>query len=171
MTMVKTDEQFWREVPSLESEPGEGFEPAPPQPGRFRASRRVTLQAVSTLGGAFALNVLSWLPPFKAPPAQATVGNEYTNCAGYDNWAGYNNNSAVCVGAPYGSGYCGSDGWFLQYSGTCFVSGAVKACGDDGLTARNAWRWTHSSVPYRCADGHQYWCGGDGFFICSKARP
>ena len=34
------------------------------------------------------------------PEAGATVGSEYTTCAGYENWSGYNNNTLVCVGVP-----------------------------------------------------------------------
>ncbi|MFI5915750.1 hypothetical protein [Dactylosporangium sp. NPDC051541] len=125
----------------------------------LRAHRRTLLKTVGVLGGGFALNVLSWLPPARGRAAQATVGTEYTSCTIYSY-----DDSITCTGGPYGSGYCGSDGWFLQYSGTCFSSGAVSVCNN-----RNAWRWKRADnqKTYRCADGMQYWCGGSGFYICA----
>jgi hypothetical protein len=172
----KSDEEFWNEVPSIDSEPGTGsgaaFVAAPVAPGRWRASRRVTLQALSALGGALALNVLSWLPPFRGSPAQARVGTEHKDCAGYDNAGGYSNDTAACIGGPYGKQYCGVDGWFLRsFGGTCESSGPVVVCGAGGLERKNAWRWTFQDVPYRCADGMMYWCGGQGFFICAYPNP
>ncbi len=172
--MLRTDEDYWREVPSTDSSPGFGdaFAAQPPAPNRLRASRRVTLQAIGTLGGALALNVLSWLPPFKGRPAQARVGTEHKDCAGYDNAGGYSNDTAVCVGGRYGPEYCGQDGWFLKsFSGTCVSSGPVVVCGAGGLERKNAWQWTHQGTPYRCADGMMYWCGGQGFFICAWPNP
>jgi hypothetical protein len=176
MTQSTTDQDFWRGVPSVEDEPEPGVRrwagfTGPDRP-RILMTRRVTLQAMAALGGALALNVLSWLPPMRAPAAHAAVGTEYLHCANFDSWSGYNNNTAVCVGAPYHSAYCGADGWFMQGSGTCWVSTAVAACGTGGLSLRNAWRWTHAGTPYRCADGRIYTCDGSSSFrICSKANP
>lgn len=172
MTMTQTPQTqvdqdvFWSTVPLVGADEPTG-RPAPTQIASPAANRRTLLKAAGVLGGALALNVLSWLPPARVPRAGATVGTEYLNCAGYDLWPGYDNNTAICVGAPYSPGYCGTDGWFLQYSGTCFASGAVLDCGiENGLAAKNAWRWTYQGHSYRCSDGVQYWCGGHAFLIC-----
>ncbi|GLW98868.1 hypothetical protein [Microtetraspora sp. NBRC 16547] len=159
-------DRYWAEVPSVEDEPDSG---------RRRSltwsmpSRRTIFKTAGVLGGALALNVLSALPG-RNNSAQAVVGDEYTHCAGYNNWSGYNNDTKICVGGTYSKSYCGGDGWFLRSSGTCWNSYAIKACGD-GYTARNAWRWTFSGTPYRCADGNIASCGGTSFYICAWPRP
>ncbi|MDI6103049.1 hypothetical protein QLQ12_30985 [Actinoplanes sp. NEAU-A12] len=120
------------------------------------------------MGGALALNLVGALPG-GTKKAFASVGTEHTNCAGYSGWDGYNNNTKLCVGGAYSRDYCGGDGWFLRYSGTCFNSGPAVACGE-GVTKRNAWRWPHSGRTYRCADGYQQSCGSSSVFrICSWA--
>ncbi|MGI5284921.1 hypothetical protein ACQEVF_16495 [Nonomuraea polychroma] len=160
-------DRYWAEVPSVEDEPASGrrhhLTGAVP-------SRRTIFKTMGVLGGALALNVLSALPG-RNNSAHAAVGTEYTHCAGFNNWAGYNNNTKVCVGGTYSRSYCGSDGWFLRSSGTCYNSYAVKACGTGSYAKRNAWRWTHSGTPYRCADGNVATCGGTYFYICSWANP
>ncbi|GAA4972340.1 hypothetical protein HD597_007101 [Nonomuraea thailandensis] len=158
-------DRYWADVPSVDDEPDTG--------GRSRLtwsapSRRTVFKTMGALGGALALNVLSALPG-RNNSAHAAVGTEYTSCANYGSWTGYNNNTKVCVGGTYSRSYCGSDGWFLRSSGTCYNSYAVKACGTGGLAARNAWRWTHSGRSYRCADGNVATCGGTYFYICSWA--
>lgn len=160
-------DRYWADVPSVEDEPDSGSRRRPTwQP----PSRRTVFKTMGVLGGALALNVLSALPG-RNNSALAVAGNEYTNCAGFNNWAGYDNNTKVCVGGTYGRSYCGSDGWFLRASGTCYNSYAIKACGAGSLTDRNAWRWTHSGTPYRCADGNVATCGGTQFRICSWSNP
>jgi hypothetical protein len=164
-TTPATGQTFWSSVPMIGPDEATGR----PMPARrtLATQRRTLLKAAGVLGGALALNVLSWLPPARVRGAAARVGTEYLGCAGYDQWPGYNDNTAICVGAPYSPYNCGTDGWFLQYSGTCFVSGAVVDCGiENGLTAKNAWRWNYSGHTYRCSDGMQYWCGGSAFVIC-----
>lgn len=165
--------QYWANVPSVdENTPVAGavVEKTGTKIKRMRPSRRTMFKSAGVLGGALALNVLSSLPKGKGTTAAAAVGSEYTHCAGYAGWAGYSNNTLICVGAKYDRGYCGGDGWFQRGSGTCWNSYAVVACGD-GYTKRNAWRWTHGSTPYRCADGRVDVCGGSGFYICNWARP
>lgn len=138
-------------------------------------SRRRFVQVGMALGGALALNGLQVISGVKLKPAGATVGTEYTSCANYDSWSGYNNNSLVCVGGPYSYIYCGSDGWFKN---GYFDNGntqywPVKACGTGGLAARNAWRWSHAPHRYRCCDGYfRYRSNGvwtsPMFKICSQ---
>ncbi|MDP4504815.1 hypothetical protein [Nonomuraea turcica] len=154
---------YWASVPSvLDSE----------APRQSRVSRRAVFQTLGVLGGALAINIVSALPGGRSKSASATVGTEYTDCAGYGSWAGYSNNTKVCVGAPYASSYCGSDGWFRTDGNAYSAYIPIKACGAGSLANRNAWRWTHSGVPYRCADGYYRVYGvGDTFYICSKARP
>ncbi|MFI7443360.1 hypothetical protein [Nonomuraea indica] len=161
-------DRYWADVPSVEDdEPVSGRRPRLTGPA---PSRRTVFKTMGVLGGALALNVLSALPG-KNNSAHAVVGTEYTDCAGYSSTAGYNDNTKVCVGAPYSRSYCGGDGWFLRSSGTCYNSYAIKACGAGSLTDRNAWRWTHSGTRYRCADGNVATCGGTTFYICSWANP
>lgn len=159
---------FWAEVPSADDEPESPS--SRPRISLTKPSRRTVFKSVGALGGALALNVLGALP--NAKPAAAAVGSEWaSHCAGFDSWAGYNNNSKVCVGGTYSRSYCGSDGWFLRSSGTCYNSYAVVACGTGSYAKRNAWRWTHSGTRYRCADGNVATCGGTSFYICSWANP
>lgn len=158
-------DRYWAEVPSVDDEPDNGKRAGL---SWSMPSRRTIFKTVGVLGGALALNVLSALPG-RNNSAQAAVGTEYTDCAGYGSWAGYSDNTKVCVGGTYSRSYCGSDGWFLRSSGTCYNSYATKACGAGSLSARNAWRWTHSGKKYRCADGYVATCGGTSFYICSWA--
>jgi len=169
--MTTTDAaRYWAAVPSVD-DIGPDLGPAVPKPrkplGRMKPSRRTMLKSAGALGGALAINVLSSLPPGKGTTASAVAGNEYLTCADYNIWPGYNDNTAVCVGAPYSRSYCGSDGWFLRRTDTCWNSYAIKACGAGSLIDRNAWRWTHSVTPYRCADGTVTNCSGTYFRICS----
>lgn len=133
------------------------------------------MQGTIAIGGALALNGLQALSGVRVKPASAAVGTEYTNCANYDNWSGYNNNTLVCVGGPYSYIYCGSDGWFKNGyfdNGYTYYS-PQKFCGAGGLAARNAWRWSYGAYRYRCCDGY-FWVyqngawNGPTFKICSQ---
>lgn len=159
---------YWDEVPTL-SRPASSADPAAlSRLPRRRLSRRTALKGAMTLGGALALNVLGAVPTSRLRKAAAVAGNEYFNCAGYDSWSGYNNNTKICVGGTYGSNYCGGDGWFLNYYSPSFSSWPIKACGAGSLTDYNAWRWPHSGATYRCADGMQQVTGQSAVFrICS----
>jgi hypothetical protein len=170
MTTATDLEQAWLATPSLTEQPA-GAPEQPVEVPTGRLSRRRILQATAGLGGALALNVLGWLPPARLRSARANVGTEHLTCANYDNWSGYNNNTTICVGAPYSRQYCGADGWFLNYHDTFLSSGPVTICGN-GIPARNAWRWTFSGTPYRCADGIQQVRGGSAqLFICAWSNP
>lgn len=167
--------RYWATVPSADDE-GPDLAPAGRNAsrslGRMKPSRRTMFKTAGALGGALAINILSALPPGRGTTASAVVGNEYTSCAGYGEWPGYDNNKQACVGAPYSRNNCGSDGWFqVESGGACYSSYPIKACGDGSLTKRNAWRWTHSSTPYRCADGIIDNCGARDFRICSWSNP
>ncbi|MFD1939567.1 MULTISPECIES: hypothetical protein [Nonomuraea] len=160
-------DQYWSQVPHADDDENAGATIV----RKARPSRRTMFKSIGVLGGALALNIVSALPPSRANRAEAAVGNEYTNCAGYDNFSGYNDNSKICVGAPYSKSHCGGDGWFLRGSGTCWNSYATKACGN-GMTKRNAWRWKFGSTPYRCADGYVATCDGSTVLrICSWPNP
>ncbi|MFE3453039.1 hypothetical protein ACFXJ8_29365 [Nonomuraea sp. NPDC059194] len=160
-------DRYWSQVPHADDDENVGTTIV----RKARPSRRTVFKSLGVLGGALALNIVSALPPNRVRSAEAVAGNEYTNCAGYNNFTGYNNNSKACVGAPYSRSYCGADGWFKRGSGTCWNSYAVKACGN-GMTKRNAWRWTHGGTPYRCADGHIATCDGSNtLYICSWSNP
>jgi hypothetical protein len=127
---------------------------------------------VAVLGGAFALNVVGALPPSRIRSAAARVGTEHLNCAGFDGWAGYDNNTKICVGGSYSRSYCGSDGWFRTDGNAYSAYIPVQACGTGSYSKRNAWRWTYSGTPYRCADGYFRVYGvGDTFYICSWSNP
>lgn len=166
--------QYWANVPSVDEDTpvaaGRVLEKAGTKVKKIRPSRRTMFKSAGVLGGALALNVLSSWPARKGNIAAAVPGTEYTHCAGYDGWDGYNNNAAACVGGKFDRSYCGGDGWFNRGSGTCWNSYAVVACGN-GFAHRNAWRWSHGGTPYRCADGRIDVCGGSGFFICSWSHP
>ncbi|GAA1521682.1 hypothetical protein GCM10009677_63430 [Sphaerisporangium rubeum] len=173
MTINSID--YWSDVPSAEDDD------TPSSPGPRRAawpkvSRRTMFKSVGVLGGALALNVVGALPPARLKGASATVGNEYGNCGdpGYNNWTGYKDGTTqtACVGAPYSSGYCGSDGWFRTDGNSYSYYTPVKACGEGSATKKNAWRWTYSGTPYRCADGtFTVYGAGTTFYICSRANP
>ena len=134
-------------------------------------TRRRFIRSATVLGGSMALGVLDVVGSLGARIAAATVGDEYTSCANYDDWPGYNNNTLICVGGTYGGGYCGSDKWFKDglFGGTQYIP--IKACGTGGLTAKNAWRWTHSGTQYRCADGMVCSSQQCVFRICSASNP
>ncbi|HET6298874.1 MAG TPA: hypothetical protein VFG33_36230 [Kribbella sp.] len=166
--------RYWAAVPSADDD-GPDLGPAVRQAssslGKMKPSRRTMFKSAGALGGALAINILSALPPSKGNIASAVVGNEHQGCANFAGWPGYNNNTKVCVGGTYSRSYCGSDGWFLRGSGTCWNSYAVKECGGGTYAKRNAWRWTHSGTPYRCADGVVATCGASTFYICSWSNP
>lgn len=161
---------FWNDVPDV------GTPPPSTSTGlaRLRApvpSRRTALKGTMALGGALAFNVLGAVPTSWLPKAVATVGSEWTGdaCAGYSGWSGYNNNTKICVGGTYGSSYCGTDGWFLNYRSPSWSSWPVVVCGTGGYSYRNAWRWPYGGRWYRCADGRQQVTGQASVFrICSK---
>ncbi|HET6292297.1 MAG TPA: hypothetical protein VFG33_02950 [Kribbella sp.] len=168
--------RYWAAVPAVDAD-----EPDPAGPdlgltvrkassslGKMKPSRRTMFKSAGALGGALAINILSSLPPGRGTTASAETGTEYTSCAGYDSSDGYDDNTKVCVGAPYARSHCGSDGWFRRGSGTCWNSYPTKACGSG---PRNAWRWTHNGTRYRCADGYVASCGGTVFRICSWSNP
>lgn len=159
---MKTNEDPWTLVPILDTDNLEGSAITPSS----RVSRRTFGAALVVLGGAAALAILRLIPAARPARLWAAVGTEHTNnCGGYDSWAGYNDNSEACVPYPYGSEWCGSDGWFKIASGTGYSMHPVVICGSP---QKNAWRWTHDSVEYRCADG-VYWVQGVGgaYRICS----
>ena len=143
---------FWDDVPGTDK-PLAGASSGLASPPKVQTSRRTALKGVMTLGGALAFTVLGAVKMPKA--AFAVVGSEWTGdaCAGYSNWSGYNNNTQICVGAPYSSSYCGTDGWFLSYSSASYNTWPVSVCGTGGYSYRNAWRWPYGGRWYRCADG------------------
>jgi hypothetical protein len=171
--------RYWAAVPSADADGpdlgGPDLAPAVRRAssslGKMKPSRRTMFKSAGALGGALALNVLSALPPGKGNTASAAVGTEHTSCAGYNNWAGYDDNTKVCVGAPYSRSYCGSDGWYIRGSGTCWNAYPVSVCGTGSYSTKNAWRWTKSGTPYRCADGKTAVCGATYFQICSWSNP
>jgi len=167
---LATTEAFWHAVPDVER-PSATSSPGLSQLPQPAPSRRTALKGTLALGGALAFSVLGAVPTAWLSKAFATVGTEWTGtgCGGYGNWGGYSDNTQVCVGAPYSSSYCGTDGWFLNYSSPSFNSWPVAACGTGGYTARNAWRWAHASRWYRCADGRQQVSGASSqFYICRQ---
>jgi len=161
------DKDFWASVPTLDapasaSAGAAGSGTAPVLQAKLRTQRRTLFKTAGVLGGAFALNVLSWLPQAGSKAARATVGTEHLTCSifAYDN-------AITCTGAPYSRNYCGTDGWFLKYTSSVLISGPTVAC-----NGRNAWRWTRSGTPYRCADGYQQVRGGSNtFLICAWSNP
>lgn len=168
--------EWWDSLPDVDA-PGEGEEPvvrAEPHTRSWKVSRRHFVKGAIALGGALSLNGLQILSGVKLRPAGATVGSEYTTCAGYENWSGYNNNTLVCVGGSYSYIYCGSDGWFKNgYFDGGYTFYSPRAFCGNGLPARNAWRWSHGTYRYRCADGYfWYWSSGrwvgPQFKICSQ---
>jgi hypothetical protein len=175
--MTTTDAaRYWAAVPSADEEApgglGVAVRKASSSLGKMKPSRRTMFKSAGALGGALAINILSALPPSKGNTASANVGTEHLSCAGYNNWAGYDNNTKICVGGAYSRSYCGGDGWFLRGSGTCWNSYAISICGTGSYAHRNAWRWTYSGTPYRCADGETATCGGSVYFnICSWSNP
>ncbi len=161
---------YWADVPTAEEE----TEARPS--ARQRVSRRTMVKSVGVLGGALALNVVGALPPARIRSASATVGSEWSGCSnsGYASFDGYRDGTTqrVCVGAAYSSSYCGSDGWFRTDGNAYSYYTPIVNCGASGVTKKNAWRWTHSGTPYRCADGRFVVYGaGSTFYICSKANP
>lgn len=181
---MSRDTQFSTSVPSnwLDSLPS-ADEPPPKASNRAdhdalrsprvrTVGRRQLLRSGLAIASVVALNAVGRVPGFRLPRAYATVGTEHLNCAGYSTWAGYDNNTQLCVGGTYGSSYCGSDGWFKNSTvgGTTYYY-PIVICGE-GVTDRNAWRWTHSvagtSRQYRCADGMMRLSSGAyAFRICA----
>ncbi len=132
-------------------------------------SRRGMIKgSLGALAGAAALSVVDVFATDKK--VAAVAGDQYPNCAGYDNWSGYNNNSQACVGAPYSLWYCGSDGWFKSGWGGGYYWQAVKACGAGSRTKRNAWLWNHDGSTYRCADGTRTTYGSSPQFLICRHR-
>jgi hypothetical protein len=139
-------------------------------------SRRGVFRTIGVLGGALALNVVGALPPSRIRSASATAGTEWSNCSnsGYADFSGYKDGTTqrVCVGGSYSSSYCGSDGWFRTDGNSYSYYYPVQMCGAGSITDKNAWRWTYSGTPYRCADGYFVVYGvGQSFYICSRANP
>ena len=165
-------EHPWSAIPAVHSsaEPGALRQVARRSAG---LTRRRFIRSAIVLGGAAALGVLDFVGSLGGTRAAATVGSEHAHCAGYDGWSGYNNNTAKCVGGYYSSFYCGSDKWFKNglFGSTQYTP--VKACGDGSWSddKRNAWRWTHSGTPYRCADGVVCSSQQCVFRICSASNP
>jgi hypothetical protein len=153
---------YWAGVPAVSDADAQDSTASRPRRAWPRTSRRTVFKTVGVLGGALALNLVGALPPARTRSASATVGSEHYNCANYDSWPGYNNNSAACVGGTYGQGFCGSDGWFRTDGNAYSYYYPVTAC-----NGRNAWRWAHGRT-YRCADGYYHVYGvGSTFYICS----
>lgn len=125
----------------------------------FTLPRRSLLRTVTVLGTALAMSVVGAVPKRLVPRAWATVGTQYTDCTIYSY------DGVVCTGAPYARSYCGTDGWFLNFSSATFNSFPITACNN-----RNAWRWSQASTSYRCADGRQQVTGQSAvFYICMWA--
>jgi hypothetical protein len=164
MTVNSSD--YWADVPSVDDEPADS--PAPSSKAWPRTSRRTVFKAVGVLGGAFALNLLGALPPARIGSASAAVGSEWlTGCGGYS----YADN-LTCTGGTYAQSYCGSDGWFRTDGGLTYQYYPITICGGGSYGAKNAWRWTRSGVPNRCADGHLWLSSvGTSFYICAKPYP
>lgn len=165
--------EWWDMIPSIDEPPADFVPEKRKPPLETGISRRRILQSIGVIGGGLALNGLGWFSGINLRSASATVGTEHTNCAGYDNWNGYNNNAALCVGGTYSSIYCGTDGWFKNGTFGSTQYRPVSACGAVPYVLRNAWRWRHASVNYRCADGNiRYYSNGAWsawmFRICAK---
>lgn len=149
-------------IPDFETRTAEDVPRALDAAAATPVRRRPLLKGALTGSMTLAVTVIGWIP--LAKPARATVGTEYTanNCSD----AGYSYDGKLCTGAPYSSGYCGSDKWFKN---GCFRApdnyvdcyAPTKICGSP---ARNAWRWSG----YRCADGYYTPYGQSRLFrICS----
>ncbi|MQA26894.1 MAG: hypothetical protein GEU94_15860 [Micromonosporaceae bacterium] len=157
-------------IPLIDAPPEGGGEP---RQITFRippVARRNFLRTVAVGGMALGLTGLSWIPAGR--PAAAAL-TEYTGCAGYGGWSGYNNNTKRCVGGTYSTWYCRNnwfkDGCFRASDGLTDCFRPIRVCGAGTLTNRNAWRWTHNGYRWRCADGEYkcHSCGSWAFRICS----
>lgn len=138
------------------------------RPGLW-SRRQVLAKSIVITAGSWVLMVIERLPVVGGlERAFATKGTEYSSCtaAGYS----YDDTTYACTGSAYiDSAYCGPDKWFLNWSGTCWAQWAISICGSP---ARNAWRWTRLSTPYRCADGYGQSCGsGPTLLICQAPNP
>ncbi|GEM_PF-3299833 len=155
----------WDQIPETDVEKEPVFT-------KDRVSRRALGRGAVVAAGGAALGVLGGAVGRLPKPAGAVVGTEHLDCADYGGWEGYDDKStqAPCVGATYGSQYCGSDGWFLVQTVGSWSSAPVKACGEN-VTKKNAWRWNYSGTEYRCADGIQGYSGYTVFRICSRSNP
>jgi len=145
-------------------------------PKRRMGRRKALAKGAAAIGGIAVIRSLDLLPGGSgAPRASAAVGTEWSSCGSYDSdyereaKAG---SSRPCWGTPHISQvYCGTDKWFKNASGTCYVQYAINICNTGGGN-RNAWRWTHNGTPYRCADGMVQNCGGgSALVICSAPNP
>ncbi len=144
----------WQDIPSADTAP-EGAEPSTI---RFEIKRRTVVRSVAALGMTLGVTALGWVAPGGSRRAEAAVGSQWGNC----NVFSYD--GVLCVGAPYSTGYCGGDGWFLNGWSGGHRWTPITAC-----NSRNAWIWDTGSVGWRCADGLRYWNGGGSgeFLICS----
>ncbi|MCY4457451.1 MAG: hypothetical protein OXB90_05820 [Acidimicrobiaceae bacterium] len=172
--MQNTEEvtnEWWSDLPDIETGPRREGDVRGRQPGRRQFNK-----GVAVLIGGIAFGIFETISRFRLNIASAERGTEYFDCAGYANYAGYDDNSAPCVGFPYSSFYCGPDGWFRNSGewGKGYYYRPVMACGE-GMTKKNAWRWTHNGKQYRCADGiFCYRLFGSWvctYKICSKQNP
>lgn len=157
-------QRYWEAVPFNEeraeqSRPGRDDPVAAEGCATFALPRRSLLRTVGVLGTALAMSVVGAVPKRLVPRAWATVGSQYTDCTIYEY------NGVVCVGAPYARNFCGTDGWFLNFSSASFNSFPITACNN-----RNAWQWFNVNTTYRCADGRQQVAGQSAvFYICMWA--
>jgi hypothetical protein len=140
---------------------------------RYVGTRRSFVRGLVGGCGLLAVSALGKLPLWRPGAAHAVAGTEWLNCADYGGWSGYDNNTKICVGGPYSSTYCGSDKWARNGLYNSVYWYPQQACGEANpyLPKRNAWRWTHNSTPYRCADVlacSQVTCS---FAICAAANP
>ena len=165
---------WWADLPDIEAGPRRESDAEDRRHGR-----RQFVKGVSILLGGIAFGAFEIISKFRLSIANAATGTEYSHCAGYamnPNYPDYIDNSAPCVGFPYSSFYCGSDGWFKNSGvwGSGYYYRPVLACGE-GMSKRNAWRWTHNGTEYRCADGiFCYRLFGSwrcNYKICSKQNP
>ncbi|MEU8023685.1 hypothetical protein AB0B88_15870 [Micromonospora haikouensis] len=164
MTSLEQQNGFWDDVPLNEADAESARLGGTTLAGRaeyatYRLPRRSVLKAVGVLSTALAVTVISSIPEKFLPKALATVGTQHTDCTTYSY------DGVVCTGASYARSYCGTDGWFLNYSSASFNSWPVTAC-----NGRNAWWWYHVNTTYRCADGYQQTSGSSAVFrICMWA--
>ena len=177
MTELATTDAFveWlHEIPEVSARPHSTAPASDLWRVGYQPSRRRVLQAVAVVGGAIALNALGVLSGRTVRPARAAVGTEHPGCGIYSTDPGYNNDTQPCVGFPYSANYCGSDGWFKNFTNVNESWYPIAICGNDRSTWRNAWRWTYNGGVYRCADGHYRYklesgsWSGIQTLICSK---
>lgn len=167
-----TSGDWWADIPEARDSAASGerrteLSRVPSVVGAVAPSRRRLLQAAGAIGGALALNVLQGISGVRLPFAAATVGSEWTGCTVY----AYSNDIVCTPGGVYSYIYCGGDGWFKN--GT-FNGGNERYRPIAICNQRNAWRWVHNGIRYRCADGEfSYYRSSGGwtawqFKICSQ---